>query len=195
MPHRNFPFSNNGKEIYKLPSCKLKRIESWYLLTGPQWWADIKKDLKLLTRRCQMPSILHCMFPQTSVGAVGNRSTRFHIFLDCPKLKDFWNMVEHTVKELPGVSFEKNPAEYLLHDTPLFNKSYKKNHCWDTQRLQKHVDQHFGKVQSLQLNLTGWLKLQRFRKWRTSQWQWKNRVRNSGAYRLCIILRILYQVY
>lgn len=34
-------------------------------------------------------------------------------------------MVEHKVKDLTGVAPERKLVAYLLHDTPLSNKSYK----------------------------------------------------------------------
>lgn len=81
---------------------------------------------KLLTRWYQTPLVLHHRFPPISVGADGNRrGPYFTFFWECPKLNDFWDMVEQPVKEITCVSLERKPIAYLRQDTPLSNKRSK----------------------------------------------------------------------
>lgn len=82
-----------------------------------------RRRIKLLTRWYQTPSLQYRMFPQTLNVCWGCHPISH--FWECLKLNNFWDMVEYTVKELTGVSPERKPAAYLLHDTPLSNKNYK----------------------------------------------------------------------
>lgn len=41
------------------------------------------------------------------------------------------NEVETTIENLTGVSFNRNPAAYLLDDTPLSNKKFKNSLNYD----------------------------------------------------------------
>lgn len=44
---------------------------------------------------------------------MSQKGTLLHVFLDCPKLRDLWKMVEQTIKTVTGVSYEVDPDSMI----------------------------------------------------------------------------------
>ena len=83
---------------------------------------------KILTRWYRTPAVLNRMYPQVANQCwrcQNAEGTIFHIFWECPKLKEFWTMVSETVLEVTEVDLGDNPSAFLLHDIPLSNEKYK----------------------------------------------------------------------
>lgn len=101
---------------------------------------------KLLTRWYWNTAKLHSIYPQvldTCWHCGESCGTLLHIFWGILKIKQFlgWSIIYSSTLTPTGISLNKNPATYLLNNTPLSNKQFKNS-------LLKPVSWHYGKAQA-----------------------------------------------
>lgn len=162
----------NGTWIWPFPNNRNK--ESYSFATRPLASRYQEELYKLLTQHWyRMLIVLLRMFHQvlnTCCHCLESEETFLHIFVECSKFKDFWSMVEQTIKTTTDVPLEGNPASFLLYDTLLYNKMY-------TNSLLKHL---FTAAKAcipalyLLTKRVGLPGLQKFNKWRTWPWSWRS---------------------
>lgn len=51
--------------------------------------------------------------------------TILHIFWECAKIKEFWEMVAETIRTITEISLGDRPADFLLLDIPISAERYK----------------------------------------------------------------------
>lgn len=82
---------------------------------------------KILTRWYRTPNVQHWIYPQ--VSEVSWRchkedGTILHIFWECTRIREFWEMVAENTKTITGFSLGNNPATFLLLDFPLSAETF-----------------------------------------------------------------------
>lgn len=93
-------------------------FKSGYKLTSSPTWKEF--DWKVKMQYFNTPSVTS-KYSDTSelywrgCGLVGDFT---HLFLDCPKLQEFWKNVQEEIKKILGINFEMDPALFILGIRP-----------------------------------------------------------------------------
>lgn len=125
-----------------VPPFLLRWEQAIETLFSPTQWEDLlyftqyssianryqELDYKILVRWYRVTSVLHKIYPQTTVRCWRFQmaeGTVLHVFWTCDKLQHFWSTVRTLIKQLmvfdPGIHL----ATYLLHASHLPRKHYK----------------------------------------------------------------------
>lgn len=78
----------------------------------------------------RMPAILHKFKPTISDiywRCHEHYGSLIHIWWDCPRIQIFWAEVHRITPHVTSYDLERTPAQFLLHHSPLSNKSYHKS--------------------------------------------------------------------
>lgn len=121
---------------------------------------------KILTGWYRTPNVLHRIYPQMSDvcwRCHEAEGTILHIFWECPRIRECWEMVAETIKTITGISLGDRLVTFLLLDIPISVEKFKNSLL--RQRQLGHVSLSCGKETALQLEHNGLLELQKSNKW------------------------------
>ena len=82
---------------------------------------------KILTRWYRTPAVLHRIYPETSEvcwRCLEAEGTLVHIWWECRKIQEFWQMTLKTIEKITGFNLADKPSAVLLLDIPMTMEKY-----------------------------------------------------------------------
>lgn len=87
-------------------------------------------NFKILSRWYRTPAFLNRCYPEVSDNCWrcgGKEGMLMHIFWSCPRIENFWKEVRRIAKKFSDQEIPEDPSFFLLQDTKIPVKSYKKS--------------------------------------------------------------------